>query len=61
MFFLIRSDEYSFHESRVGVEVELTRCTGFRICACSAEREIDLTDNTPKVGDRGRIATTRIC
>jgi hypothetical protein len=56
VFLLVRSDEYPFHESRVGVEVERTRFTGFRICACSAECEIDLTDNASKVGDRGRIA-----
>ena len=61
VFFLIGSDEYSFHESRVGVEVERTRFAGFRICACSAEGEIGLTDNASKVGDRGRIAATGMC
>src|SRR6266851_1432810 len=61
VFLLIRSDEYSFHESRVGVEVERPSFTGFRICACSAEGEIDLTDNASKVGDRGRIAATGMC
>ena len=60
VFLLIRSDEYSFHESRVGMEVEYTRCTGFRICARSAEREI-VTDNASKMGDRGRVTAIGMC
>ncbi len=57
---LIRPNELAVHESRIGVEVERLRRTGGSVGAGPTEIEIDLTDDSFKMCDRGRIAAIRM-
>ena len=57
---LIRGDELTFHEPRIGVEAVAGFCSGLSVCGHSAERQVDLAHKSVEVGDGGRIPPFRV-